>query len=165
MIRGECVRCDDGFINTMFDLPYEDDEHEVFVNSMTTAKRNKVLVDLCETDTTWTVSPKRSQSFKRFALKPQARGGNHLLKASLTTTSQNDTVSEEGMALSHSIIIVRQINVGCIIVDETFKCIEKGNNKIFFPLLITNVSMWHNVPKLDSDEALVVKGTDACNVP
>ncbi|KAK8559312.1 hypothetical protein V6N12_042591 [Hibiscus sabdariffa] len=44
-------------------------------------------------------------------------------------------------------------------MDETFKCIEKGTNNLVFPLLITNTCMWHNEPKLDSNKALVVKGT------
>ncbi|KAK8593773.1 hypothetical protein V6N12_045847 [Hibiscus sabdariffa] len=34
-----------------------------------------------------------------------------------------------------------------------------GTTNLFFPLLITNVSMRHKMPKMDLDEALVVKGT------
>ncbi|KAK8565151.1 hypothetical protein V6N12_058725 [Hibiscus sabdariffa] len=95
MIRGECVRFDDGFINSLFDLSCVEDEHEVFGDSMTTTKRNKILANLCETSTTWTVSPKGSRSIKRLALKPQARGWSDFLKASLIPTSHNETISEE----------------------------------------------------------------------
>ncbi|KAK8563690.1 hypothetical protein V6N12_035831 [Hibiscus sabdariffa] len=159
MIPGMCVRFDDGFINSMFDLSCVKDEQEVFVNSMTTAKRNKILADLCETSTTWTVSPKECRSVKRLALKSQARGWNHFLKDRLMYASHNETILKKRMDLLHSIITGQKINVGHIIVDETFKCVEKGTNNLFFPLLITNVYMRHNVPKMDSDEALVVKGT------
>ncbi|KAK8564700.1 hypothetical protein V6N12_058283 [Hibiscus sabdariffa] len=74
-------------------------------------------------------------------------------------TSYSETISEERMALLHLIITEQNINVGQIIVDETFKCIEKGTNNLVFPLLITNICMRHNVPKLDSGKALAVKGT------
>ncbi|KAK8483044.1 hypothetical protein V6N12_003705 [Hibiscus sabdariffa] len=46
-----------------------------------------------------------------------------------------------------------------IIVDETFKYIEKGTNNLVFPWRITNMYIWHNVPKLDLDKELEVKGT------
>ncbi|KAK9031820.1 hypothetical protein V6N11_056108 [Hibiscus sabdariffa] len=45
-------------------------------------------------------------------------------------TSHKETVSEERMALFHSIITRRHIKVGYIIVDETFKCIEKVKGTI-----------------------------------
>ncbi|KAK8563584.1 hypothetical protein V6N12_035730 [Hibiscus sabdariffa] len=54
---------------------------------------------------------KRDLIGKRLALKSQARGWNHFLKASLMPTSHNETVSEEQMALLHSIITGREINV------------------------------------------------------
>ncbi|KAK9020350.1 hypothetical protein V6N11_010375 [Hibiscus sabdariffa] len=95
MIRGECVRFDDGFINSIFNLPYVEDGHEVFVNSMTTEKGNKILVDLCEINTTWTISTKESRLVKRLALKPQSRGWNHFLKATLRPTSHNEIVLED----------------------------------------------------------------------
>ncbi|KAK8556418.1 hypothetical protein V6N12_002820 [Hibiscus sabdariffa] len=74
MIRGESVIFDDGFINSMFNLPCAEYRHEVFVNSITTAKRSKILADLCETNTTLTISTKGSRSVKRLAFKPQAKG-------------------------------------------------------------------------------------------
>ncbi|KAK9034995.1 hypothetical protein V6N11_077046 [Hibiscus sabdariffa] len=52
MIRGVFVHFDDGFINSMFDLPIVEDEHEAFVNFITTTKRNQILADLCELDST-----------------------------------------------------------------------------------------------------------------
>ncbi|KAK8589949.1 hypothetical protein V6N12_024338 [Hibiscus sabdariffa] len=55
--------------------------------------KNKILVDLCEMDTTWTVSPEGIRLVKRRALKSQARGCNHFLKAILMPTSHNETVS------------------------------------------------------------------------
>ncbi|KAK9045017.1 hypothetical protein V6N11_058907 [Hibiscus sabdariffa] len=143
----------------MFNFSYEDDEHKNFASSLTTTKRNKIVVDLCEDGTKWSVAPKGSCSIKRVALKNQARGWNHFLKATIMSTSHNDTVSKEQMALLHSIITGRKINVGSIIVNEMFKCIEMGNTNLFFPLFITNQCLRHNVPKLDSDKALVVKGT------
>ncbi|KAK9006800.1 hypothetical protein V6N11_019131 [Hibiscus sabdariffa] len=64
------------------------------------------------------------------------------------------------MELLHSIIVGRKINVGWIIIEETFKCIEKvDNNNLLFSLLISNICTWQGVPLLDSDETLVVKGT------
>ncbi|KAK8569046.1 hypothetical protein V6N12_007578 [Hibiscus sabdariffa] len=95
MIRGVCVRLDEGYINSMFDLVCVDDGHEQFINSMTTAKRNKILADLCEPSTTWMVSAKGSRSVKRVALKSQAQARNHFLKASLMPTTHNDNVSKE----------------------------------------------------------------------
>ncbi|KAK8584485.1 hypothetical protein V6N12_068728 [Hibiscus sabdariffa] len=92
MIRGMCVRFGDGFINSMFDLLIVEDEHEAFVNSITTTKREKILVNLCESGTTWTVSAKGSHLVKRLALNSKARGWNHFLKASLMPTSHNETV-------------------------------------------------------------------------
>ncbi|KAK8482907.1 hypothetical protein V6N11_028174 [Hibiscus sabdariffa] len=104
MIRGLCVRFDDGFINYMFDLPIVEDEYEAFLNFVTIMKRNKIFADLCVSCIIWTVSPKGRLSVKRLALNFQARGWNHFLKASLMPTSYNETISEERMALLHSII-------------------------------------------------------------
>ncbi|KAK8538845.1 hypothetical protein V6N12_034552 [Hibiscus sabdariffa] len=72
---------------------------------MTTAKRNKMSVDLCEWGISWTVLPKGSRSVKRVPLNSQARGWNHFLKASLMPMKHNETVSEERMELLHSIIM------------------------------------------------------------
>ncbi|KAK9020328.1 hypothetical protein V6N11_054817 [Hibiscus sabdariffa] len=108
------VKCQYGYDRLRLEL---EDEHRKFINSMTTVKRNKILTDLCKSGITWTMSPKGSHSFKRVALKSQARGWNHFLKASLMPTTHNEIVSEERMEL------------------------------------------WHDVPLLDSDEALVVKST------
>ncbi|KAK8574383.1 hypothetical protein V6N12_062078 [Hibiscus sabdariffa] len=63
------------------------------------------------------------------------------------------------MALLHSIITGRKINVKRIIVNKTLKCIEMGNINLLFPLLITNLCFQHKVPKLNSDKALAIKGT------
>ncbi|KAK9044610.1 hypothetical protein V6N11_058507 [Hibiscus sabdariffa] len=159
MIRGTYVRFDDDYVNNVFNLSCEDDEHENFASSLTTTKRNKIVVDWCEDGTQWIVAPKDSRSIKRVALKNQARGWNHFLKATLMATSHNDTVLEEHMALLLSIITYMKINVGRIIVNETFKCIEMGNTNLFFPLFINNLCLQHKVPKLNSDNALAVKGT------
>ncbi|KAK8584216.1 hypothetical protein V6N12_068462 [Hibiscus sabdariffa] len=148
MIRGTCVGFDADYINDMFGLTCEDDEYESFASSLTNAKRNKIVADLCEDNTKWTVAPKGSRSIKRLALKNQARGWNHFLKASLMPTSHNEIVSEERMAMLYFIIMGRKINVGKIIVNETFKCIETDKSNILFPLLITNLCLRHNVPKM-----------------
>ncbi|KAK9044988.1 hypothetical protein V6N11_058878 [Hibiscus sabdariffa] len=38
MIQGVCVHFDEGYINSMFNLVFVKDEHDNFINSMTTAK-------------------------------------------------------------------------------------------------------------------------------
>ncbi|KAK8584291.1 hypothetical protein V6N12_068536 [Hibiscus sabdariffa] len=103
---------DEGYINSMFDLVYVDDEHVQFINSMTTTKQNKILANLCQPGRTWTTSANGNCLVKRVALKSQARGWNQFLKSSLMPTTHNDIVSEERMELLHSIIMRRQINVG-----------------------------------------------------
>ncbi|KAK9042655.1 hypothetical protein V6N11_017722 [Hibiscus sabdariffa] len=110
MIPGVCVRFNEGYFNPLFDLVCEEDEHEKFINSITMAKRNKISTDLFESSTTWTMSPKGSRSVKRVALKSQARGWNHFLKASLMSTTHNKIVSEERMELLHSVIMGWKIN-------------------------------------------------------
>ncbi|KAK9003835.1 hypothetical protein V6N11_018731 [Hibiscus sabdariffa] len=47
---GTCVRFDDDYVNNLFNLSCEDDEHENFASSLTTTKRNKIVADLCEDD-------------------------------------------------------------------------------------------------------------------
>ncbi|KAK8593350.1 hypothetical protein V6N12_045432 [Hibiscus sabdariffa] len=159
MIRGTCVRFEVDHVNNMFNLSCEDDGHENFASSLTATKRSKIVADLRVDGTQWVVAPKGSRSIKRVTLKNQARGWNHFLKATLMSISHNDTISEEHMALLHSIITRRKIIVGRIIVNEAFKCIEMGNTNLLFLLLITNLCFWHKVPKLTSDKALAVKGT------
>ncbi|KAK8574469.1 hypothetical protein V6N12_062162 [Hibiscus sabdariffa] len=45
------VRLDVDYVNNMFNLSCEGDEHENFSSSLTTTKRNKILADLCEDGT------------------------------------------------------------------------------------------------------------------
>ncbi|KAK8535954.1 hypothetical protein V6N12_012617 [Hibiscus sabdariffa] len=123
MIRGVYVQFDEGYINSLFDLVCVEDKHEKFINSMSTTKLNKILVDLYKSGMTWIISPEGSRFIKRVALKYQARAWNHFLKASLMPITHNETMSEERMEMLHSIIMGRHINVGWIIIEETFKCI------------------------------------------
>ncbi|KAK8534642.1 hypothetical protein V6N12_057286 [Hibiscus sabdariffa] len=116
MIRGTCVHFDIDYINDMFGLTCEDDEHESFASYLRTVKRNKIVADLCEDSTQWIVAPKGSMSIKR---------ENYVRK---------------------------------IIVNETFRCIEMGKSNLFFPLLITNLCLRHNVQKMSLDKVLLVKG-------
>ncbi|KAK9033487.1 hypothetical protein V6N11_018518 [Hibiscus sabdariffa] len=62
--RGMFVHFDYGFINSMLDLPIVYDNHEALANPMTTAKRNKILADLCESCTNWTIAAKGSHLVK-----------------------------------------------------------------------------------------------------
>ncbi|KAK8569018.1 hypothetical protein V6N12_007551 [Hibiscus sabdariffa] len=94
-------------IKIFFNEEIRKDEHEKFINSMTAAKRAKMLADLCKSGTTWTVSPKGSRSVKRVALIGQARRWNHFLKANLIPTTHNEIVSKECMESLHSIIVGR----------------------------------------------------------
>ncbi|KAK9044525.1 hypothetical protein V6N11_058425 [Hibiscus sabdariffa] len=151
MHKGTCERFDVEYVNNMFNLPCEDDEHESFASSLTSANRNKILADLCEDGTHWIVATKGSQSVKRVALKSQARGQNHFLKVSLILTSHNDTISEERMVLLHSIITGKKIIIGKIIVNKTFNCIETDKALAVNGTVIL-AATWRQLTKVESKE-------------
>ncbi|GMI85656.1 hypothetical protein HRI_002234900 [Hibiscus trionum] len=71
-------------------------------------------------------------------------------------SSHHTTVDQQRLALIHSILHERPINVGNYIRESILECAHRPTGLLFLPYLITSLCRGHNVPEVRTD--MIVEG-------
>lgn len=157
-VRGKPVDITRDAINEFLGLSGSEDEHSKFLADVDREALDTVLTDLTITGTEWTRSPQGSLTVLHCRLHPKAKVWYHFIKFSLKPTTHGQTVSWERMALLHSIIVGRKIDVGSIIREEILACAQRDRSALIFPCLITRLCKSANVQIQEFDDWIPNKG-------
>ncbi|KAH1073241.1 hypothetical protein J1N35_025569 [Gossypium stocksii] len=94
-MRRTSVSLDKECINAQFGLTTVQDEHTLFIETITANSLSQVLKDLCIVYTRWTISSQECHTIERDSQKPIGKVWYHFLKSRLTSSTHNTIISNE----------------------------------------------------------------------
>ncbi|KAL4366466.1 hypothetical protein GQ457_05G027400 [Hibiscus cannabinus] len=152
-VRGEHIQFTAAKINKFYGLQNTVDNHSKFVSGLKGKNNDFLMEDLCIPGATWDSA---NTSVDRDRLKPEGKLWMHFIKQTLMPTSHTATASLNRLQFLHSILNGRSIDVGKIIVDESYAYLTRKSSPLLFPHLITALCRKKGV--FESPEDLQKKG-------
>ncbi|KAL4284370.1 hypothetical protein GQ457_16G022360 [Hibiscus cannabinus] len=147
-VRGEQIQFTTAKIKIFYGLQNTADNHSKIVSGLNGKINDFLLQDLCFPRAYWDSA---NTSVERDRLKPYGKLWIHFIKQSLMPTSHTATASLSRLQLLHSILNGRSIDVGKIIVDEAYACLNRKSSPLLFPHLITALRRKKGVFKSPED--------------
>ncbi|KAK8715706.1 hypothetical protein V6N13_043034 [Hibiscus sabdariffa] len=121
-------------INKFYGLQNTSDNHSKFVSGLKGKNPDFLLKDLYFPRAEW---DSMNITVEKDRLKPEGKLWMHFIKQSLMPTTYTATASLGRLQLLHSILNGHSIDVGKIIVDESYACLTRKSSPLLFPHLIT----------------------------
>ncbi|GMI77214.1 hypothetical protein HRI_001390700 [Hibiscus trionum] len=141
-----------------------DDAHQEFIDSLDAATYDAIMVELTEAGTSWTTSKKNPHSVNRGQLRPEAKLWNAFIKKRILPSSHHTTVNRQRLALIHSIMHNRAINVGRYMRDSILDCAFRSDSRLCLPFTITSLCRCAAVPEDPSDKIRKGRGWTDNNI-
>ncbi|GMI79909.1 hypothetical protein HRI_001660200 [Hibiscus trionum] len=165
-VRGVQVPFTADSINHMFGLFFGpgDDAHQEFIDSLDSATYDAIMVELIEAGTSWTTSKKNPHSVNRGQLRPEAKLWNAFIKKRILPSSHHTIVNRQRLALIHSIMHNRAINVGRYMRDSILDCAFRSDSRLCLPFTITSLCRCAAVPEDPSDKIRKGRGWTDNNI-